>query len=966
MAYEMFINAQVGGTDQLQALGAVVDKDAEAADRFDAKLKQLTGSNALMSKQTEVLNQLLETSRMQLNLMAEAAQKAGTSGTQAFEGIHTGATRATGSVRNLTNEMRMMEGAMPIRAAAQFLSQIEGLAPILQAAFPIFGAIALVGVLDQIIEKVQKWVTAQDPLAQAQTASLFLLKESSKEYDRLREKLHALTMDEYERAHGRDARLRLEASEQDTKAQGPDAHNVARLENYARVLREIQSFTPGSVTTVPSYGGGDPTMAAAGRTIVSGTELTERQASMLKAAGMEAQLMGDESAKNPFEGISAGNTLSKRQIESAQNLLTQGIGPELETARMRQKVDAASAGDDRAKADAREQGDRRGDAKEARDAAKETREYIEGASNAFHAIFGEGHGLTALQQWTGYQKPSAPFYAPDIFGKSEEEQKRAGEELIHGMMAPTPLQMTSPGMSPEDAYRAAQQTGRRSMSLAGSQAKLSGMTGQDQANQRYQMELDMIAKEEAALDRLGKKKDTQAEMDERRLDAELEREQKLLEIAEKQKAQAADIAGSFFDALRGHSTNRWGRNFMLGQARTVFSNVAGPAVEDVLHMTGATGGATGLGDSVLKGTIFDKGNSAVDITAKQTTRTAVGVENIIRLITGKPLSADGTSVLSGSGTGSSSAFSPFSSSTSSAFDPLSAALGPLPMSSSYMAAMSPLMSSVSAPTGAGAQFMSGLGSPATALAQLLGVTPPAGTKGYGSDGTPHDAYGNPISVSTATQIGQGLSVGTAIAMGTMSAIKDFSKGGAGGDLGGAASVLGMAAMIPGPQMPFVAAAAAITGMIGGMLTNGPQQRSQQIQDYIAKDQYLAPTALNVTQGMNGTYEDFDARGNLRTSNLSAIPTVTEPYITKRTLNGQQNWYDAPGSVVSPFSGSALPHDTAAGGAPSNVIVIQAIDAESLNQALSKPGNAAAVANSVQRHLQSGSGESLAATIRFHS
>jgi hypothetical protein len=165
----------------------------------------------------------------------------------------------------------------------------------------------------------------------------------------------------------------------------------------------------------------------------------------------------------------------------------------------------------------------------------------------------------------------------------------------------------------------------------------------------------------------------------------------------------------------------------------------------------------------------------------------------------------------------------------------------------------------------------------------------------------------------------------------------------------------MATMIPGPQQPFVAAAAMVTGMIGSMLTTGPQQRSEDIFNAMSSAQYLAPTALNVTQGGNGTYEDFDARGNLRTSTLSAVPTVAEPYVTSRVVNGVRTYYDVPGSQTSPYGGGA----TGTGQTPvSNAQVvnntyISAVDSQSFHDALQRNHNA--VGEAVATHLQSHEG-----------
>ena len=134
----------------------------------------------------------------------------------------------------------------------------------------------------------------------------------------------------------------------------------------------------------------------------------------------------------------------------------------------------------------------------------------------------------------------------------------------------------------------------------------------------------------------------------------------------------------------------------------------------------------------------------------------------------------------------------------------------------------------------------------------------------------------------------------------MAAVKDFSKGGAGGALGGVSALAGLASLIPGAGI-VAAPIAAVTGLLGSLLGTGPQQRQKDIFNALSSNQYLAPTALNVTQGPGGNYEDFDARGNLRTSNFSAVPTVAEPYITSRVVNGQRTYYDVPGGQLAPYS-----------------------------------------------------------------
>lgn len=234
------------------------------------------------------------------------------------------------------------------------------------------------------------------------------------------------------------------------------------------------------------------------------------------------------------------------------------------------------------------------------------------------------------------------------------------------------------------------------------------------------------------------------------------------------------------------------------------------------------------------------------------------------------------------------------------------------------------------------------------------------------DGLPMDSTGmdhgvQPVSTGTPG-IGTMAAGGLAAAGGTMQAISGFSKGGAKGitqGIGGALTAgAGIAAMIPGGQLVALGLgiAAGVTDLIGSFMGSSKDLREKAINTEISKDQYLAPTALNTTQGPGGTYEDFDAHGNIRTSSLSALPTVTEPYITSRHLNGATtaSYYDAPGQATSPYSGSP----TGNGAAPvSNGTTINlhvnAIDTQSGMDFLMN--NHMAVGASLAQHLQTHEG-----------
>src|SRR5262249_22299088 len=68
-------------------------------------------------------------------------------------------------VQATSGALRVLEGNMTnnLRAAERFVANILGLGPILQAAFPVVGAVAMLGVLGELEDKAYKfWVGLRD------------------------------------------------------------------------------------------------------------------------------------------------------------------------------------------------------------------------------------------------------------------------------------------------------------------------------------------------------------------------------------------------------------------------------------------------------------------------------------------------------------------------------------------------------------------------------------------------------------------------------------------------------------------------------------------------------------------------------------------------------------------------------------------------------------------------------------
>ena len=198
-----------------------------------------------------------------------------------------------------------------------------------------------------------------------------------------------------------------------------------------------------------------------------------------------------------------------------------------------------------------------------------------------------------------------------------------------------------------------------------------------------------------------------------------------------------------------------------------------------------------------------------------------------------------------------------------------------------------------------------------------------------------------------------------------------SQGGIRGDLtaaGSAAGLVGMAVKNIAPLLgavspvlnaiPIVGTAlSAVLPMIGSLFGTGPQQRANQINTELAKNAFLPNTALDTVQNTNGTLLSMDARGNLRTTSLGALPTVAEPYITSTRLTpgGPLSYYNAPGGVTQGYSGTAAGSGQAPiSNAPTIVnhnYNISAMDVQSFHEFLQRPANSAAVGDSLTADLR---------------
>jgi hypothetical protein len=957
--------------ESVELLFRIRAEGAAEVDRLANSVREVSGSTALANTNIDALERSLGLLTATVSANTTALLGLGQAGHRTGDGLGRaadGATRLAGSSRTATTELRMLEGAMPVRAAGAFLSQLGMIGPLMQAAFPVFGLIAVVGVLDTILEKTGLLPKQWNAVTESQKESLSIMDKQSQKYTELLGKLKTLQYNEYERAHGKQARQLLEAEGKQAQADVVDTRRVDELTAQLGMLRRIAG--QGGAAGVGAY-----------NQYRSLGPLSESDAYIANMA-----LPGKSGAWGLSDsGFQAGVYPSAQQAKRAHDILP-SLEWQLSVASLQKQHDTFDAADQRGKVSDEEK-------KKGLEEQKKYQQELLNNEKAAHAYLEASY----ISQLTGLQRITAEYQKQlDLHGKSakaiadinagygtavmgtvmkmgKDAASKAGEYLdadnaadrTHLKLEARALQI---GLRKEDAadekyissgihqlqasdaadafaVRAGLSTTLKQNMYS---ARSGGMTAQGAASADYQARVaaanEILRIESQHLDLYN----TQEEADRRLSDlrkrraeevyhAEAEYENQLQALREKDLDKYRELSGSLFDALQSHSLSNWGKDFAMGQFKTVAINAAAPALQQVGHtLGGLIPASSGLG-SLLHGTVLDPANKGVAdaaTTAKATTRTADEVKGLradLRAMPGAPAAAAGDTTASGITVGGSldSLGLPNSTTGGSILGGIFAVLNP---------------SSGKSGTGLGG-FMGGMG--------MMGTNPfQAAFTGQSTDynGGMHNMTG-------AQQAGAAVAMGGMLFSAGMAINADIQRGGAKGATGAISTATGTAAMLdPEPiSKTILGTLSVVSGIVGTLLGDPKEQRLNKINEFINKNQYLAPTALNVTQGVDGTYLDFDARGNLRTSTMSAVPTVAEPYITSKVLNGQRQYYDVSGNVVTPYSGTATGTGQApvANGGPTLNFYgpIQAMDANTFQEFIRRPRNSHAIGESLADHLE---------------
>jgi len=958
-------------------------------DKLAASVQGVSGAAAVASQGLTSLETAL--AALTAEVAANTAALAGMEG--GCDRVAGGAARATVSTKALTNEMKMLEGAMPIKAAASFLANLGGIGAAMQMAFPIFGAVALIGYLDTLIEKTGLMPKQWDEVAEAQKSSLDMLQKSSKEYDRHLEKLKAIAKEQFELTHGKDAARAQDAFELRFKAGSVDAQEIARLEKQVEALRVFAGKTSGFGADQQTryYAGLAGLSSAEDDNLVqyelpwgmNGTSFSSRQeAAKDLLPGFEMRLR-DAQANKQVDEKSADLEDNKTSADQKKHAQEEATKRQHQLAELEKQASAALRSAQTFELTglakiAAEHENRLGKLREEiallgqLSAAEKTR------ADAAIGKENQAYGIEVKRELDHIQKQNAQhiaglvadiekdadkqreFTAKQFLANLKKEIEQESKDIAAGLKV---LQASDD--TDADAVRRSLGATLKSNSLS---VKGGTMTGSSAAGADYGArvaaaeEIFRIETQHLGLiDDKGKQEEKLATARKKYADeifrAEESYQNQLEALREQDLKKYEQMAGSIFDALHGHSMNQWFRNFALGQEKQIFTNVATPVLQNAGHALGGlipNINVPGIGNP-LKGTIFD--NSNVD-PAKDTARNTFDTvdqikglrRDIIKLTGGTP--AAGT-------LGDASDL--FNLPTINRNNPLGAIFG---SDMGGWTGNGPLGGGSTGMPGASSLFNAGGGSGFTQF--FSGLT------GMGSNPLQAIFSGMSTNGSTVTQLTTaqqvGAAVGTAamLAGAGMSIASGISQGGVGGISKAVGAGAGAVAMLdPEPiSKTILTAVSAVSGIVSSLFGTGPQQRSKDIAEYLAKNQYLAPTAMNVMQGMNGTYSDFDARGNLRTSSMSAVPTVAEPYITSKVIDGQRQYYDVPGNTLTPYTGGAR----GTGQAPvSNVTnnYVQAMDVQSFHDFVRRTGNAISIGHAVADALQNGSVGRLSSELIFN-
>ncbi|MBX9600424.1 MAG: hypothetical protein K2X35_05450 [Bryobacteraceae bacterium] len=329
-------------------------------------------------------------------------------------------------------------------------------------------------------------------------------------------------------------------------------------------------------------------------------------------------------------------------------------------------------------------------------------------------------------------------------------------------------------------------------------------------------------------------------------EARTEREISYLELRRRSLDQYRDAAGRVFDAAtasgRGGLAD-FGRNQLRVLERQLFVNASAEIFQKGGQVLGRVGEASGLG-RLLAGTVFDPNNATPvernTASMKGLTESVKGLDYTLRGVAAGIPAGDGGAAVPFGGLG-----------------------GLLPVRGTLQGAAR-ILNELGVPTGKllgkSEAFFAGAGS-------VLSGGLFAGLRS--GDYSVQVGPGRAMTASslgltsTAGRVGNLVGSAALVAGGGFGVAAGIREGGGKGAATAAASALGVAAAIPGPQQPFLQAAALVAGLVRGLFRDSKETRDAEITGMLNRARYAEARGVERFIDRYGQDLDYDRRGAVR-------------------------------------------------------------------------------------------------------
>lgn len=940
MAYELKIDTVVTGQQALNSVEQVMGKIASTTKLSTGELKAF--EYALKSGVTagDSLNKVLvdiSKSNESFSRQARDAAASMVQSTKAVEANVASVTKLKAAHQDLIPHMaatsgalRELNGAMPFRALERFVATTLGMGPILQAAFPVVGAIAMGEELLRLAGRTEPLKKAQEELAKSAV-------DLDRKYEQLGKRFERLQIETITDKFGKLAGANLAAFYAESSLNADKARIRDIGDQIDTVMRKLA--TTGAVDAAASH------FAVGGATAWGARKILGLESS--QSLNMDLRrLQGEQQfAKDSLPTDQA--RIDKDKADAAKDAAREAkaAGREAAAEAKRQAHELASINKELSGA---------GESAFARDSDR----YTTGKGLAgndptkrgqLDQSYSKGYFQRIAKELEIEREKQARLVAKDLEDSRLEGPILAGRmesgelggakrdiRLIDGIAKlPKKIGPTSADQLRIDADRERvgvgqiQVSGQRGDELATAQRVAAFQISA--VEKRRDLELSLANQSE---DKERLQENARLDFEEKLFDIRSSLEDKIIEKRKaNQQESVSSITGLIMSANGGGSGVS---SYMKGFAQNLESKVLGNFLETVIKPGQFS--LPGKAGELLKGTMF--GAVPGSPTEKKIDTTNAWLQAIYGAVSGNPSVTDPAAAKSGP-SGTATSFPGFGSGTVAGIGSIATGVAGGGVTGGLGALLG--MGSKSTALSSGStlsQVLSGFGHTGDVRGILTGVS--SGPNGAES-------------LSTSEQVGAGIGTAGVIYGGVRGVTSGIKSGGARGTIGAIGAAAGTAAALdPEPISKAILAGVALTSQIVTSFMGDPRaNRSQQIFKELGNAKFNEPVALNESADSGGHYADVDRFGNVRTSSLSPTPTVSQPGQYYR--NGV--YEQIPGYVGTPYS--PMPTPPAAGPTINVTIPVSTMDAKSFND------NSHLVIGAVHSGITKGQGAGLLSELSYN-